>query len=443
MEKILFMWMWIITPLLVNAQDIPGVKFEDQGNWQSILAKAKKEKKMVFVDAYTTWCGPCKMMDKETYPNADLGRIMNSRFISIKVQMDSTSQDNAFVRSWYADAKKMLFREKINAFPTVLFYNADGELIHRAIGYKSATDLSTLVSFASDTSFVKQFEADLAAYKAGKRDFSKMLKLHEVIKKILINDTLAANIARSYKTDYLDQLDMTAFTTPDNLKLIREYNIDLVKLDDHFFKVAYLQPGLMDSILGVGNASGYVSSIISRDLLGPILYKSDKPITNVPNWKVLTKVVKNRYPVSDARAIILNEQMVFYRHLNNWDLYSYYRTEKIKLYPPAPNLMAAFTELNLPAWEVFEQTSDKKALTRALEWVDQAIIAEHFSQFLDTKGNLLYKLGRVSEAIRTQELAVKADEQDAAKRGKKYIYADISLNLQKMKKGEPTWPKQR
>ena len=45
-----------------------GIKFE-KDNWENTLAKAKVENKIVFVDAYTTWCGPCKKMDAKTFPD--------------------------------------------------------------------------------------------------------------------------------------------------------------------------------------------------------------------------------------------------------------------------------------------------------------------------------------------------------------------------------------
>ena len=42
-----------------------GINFE-KSSFETLLAKAKKEKKLVFVDAYAVWCGPCKLMDKNT-----------------------------------------------------------------------------------------------------------------------------------------------------------------------------------------------------------------------------------------------------------------------------------------------------------------------------------------------------------------------------------------
>src|SRR4051812_34660552 len=65
-----------------------GITWVDNLNWQQVLKKAKKEKKYIFVDCFTTWCGPCKKMDKVVYTNDSLGDFLNAKFISVKLQMD-------------------------------------------------------------------------------------------------------------------------------------------------------------------------------------------------------------------------------------------------------------------------------------------------------------------------------------------------------------------
>ena len=62
-----------------NTKD--GIKFE-KDNWENTLAKAKAENKIVFVDAYTTWCGPCKKMDANTFPDKKVGDFYNKNFIN-------------------------------------------------------------------------------------------------------------------------------------------------------------------------------------------------------------------------------------------------------------------------------------------------------------------------------------------------------------------------
>ena len=64
-----------------------GIKFEE-GNFKSLLAKAKKENKLIFIDAYAVWCGPCKLMVKNIFPLKPVGDYYNANFINAKIDME-------------------------------------------------------------------------------------------------------------------------------------------------------------------------------------------------------------------------------------------------------------------------------------------------------------------------------------------------------------------
>src|SRR5689334_16594298 len=80
-----------------------GMHFE-HGTWAEIKAKAKKENKNIFMDAYTTWCGPCKMMAKNIFPLPEAGEFFNANYINVKVQLDTTKNDDEYIKGWYRDA---------------------------------------------------------------------------------------------------------------------------------------------------------------------------------------------------------------------------------------------------------------------------------------------------------------------------------------------------
>lgn len=94
------------------------------GEWEDALAQARKERKVIFVDAYTVWCGPCKMMSRNTFTDAEVGKFYNDNFINYKFDMEK-GDGPAFAKKY-----------QVTAYPTLLFINHKGELVHRALGYK-------------------------------------------------------------------------------------------------------------------------------------------------------------------------------------------------------------------------------------------------------------------------------------------------------------------
>ena len=123
MKKILILIMAL--PFYVMAQQ--GMKFEHGISWANIQAKAKAENKYIFMDAFTTWCGPCKHMAANIFPMATVGDFFNDKFINVKVQLDTTKNDNDEVKSWYAAGHDIMTKYKVQAFPTYLFFSPEGD----------------------------------------------------------------------------------------------------------------------------------------------------------------------------------------------------------------------------------------------------------------------------------------------------------------------------
>lgn len=102
-----------------------GIEFE-QGTWEEVLAKAKKENKPIFVDAYAAWCGPCKYMAYNIFPDEKVGEFYNKNFINYKYDMEK------------GDGPKFASQYKVNAYPTFLFIDKDGAVQYRTMGGKQA-----------------------------------------------------------------------------------------------------------------------------------------------------------------------------------------------------------------------------------------------------------------------------------------------------------------
>lgn len=70
---------------LLRAQE--GVRFESL-TFEEALQKAKEENRWIFLDAYTSWCGPCKVMAEQVFTLAKAGVFFNSRFVNVKYDME-------------------------------------------------------------------------------------------------------------------------------------------------------------------------------------------------------------------------------------------------------------------------------------------------------------------------------------------------------------------
>ncbi len=113
--KNLFVFLFVSMFSLPAFAEGDGVNFFE-GSFRQALAKAKKEKKMVMLDAYTSWCGPCKVLKNKVFPNKELGNYINEHFVSIGVDMEA------------GEGPALANMYPIEGYPTILFLDASGKI---------------------------------------------------------------------------------------------------------------------------------------------------------------------------------------------------------------------------------------------------------------------------------------------------------------------------
>ena len=113
---------------LTNNSNAQGVKFT-KGTWKEVLAQAKASKKMVFVDIYTEWCGPCKWMVKNVFPDPKVGTTFNASFINYQIDAEN------------GEGVELAQKYNVEGFPTLLFVDGNGKLVHKVMGAYPAPDL--------------------------------------------------------------------------------------------------------------------------------------------------------------------------------------------------------------------------------------------------------------------------------------------------------------
>jgi thioredoxin-related protein len=105
-----------------------GIQFIES-DWNKALAEAKKQNKLIFLDAYASWCGPCKLLKKNTFPDKEVGKYFNVNFINVAVDMEK------------GDGPALLQKYGVNAFPTLIITDADGKIITYTKGYIEPKEL--------------------------------------------------------------------------------------------------------------------------------------------------------------------------------------------------------------------------------------------------------------------------------------------------------------
>lgn len=422
-------------------EETTGIPWASGISWERVKQKAKDEGKYILVDCYATWCGPCKAMDREVYPSEKLGEYVNKKFVAVKVQMDSSKNDNSEIRKWYGDAKMLRGKFSVDGYPSFLFFTSEGRLLHRDLGYKDVNGFLLMARNALDSS--RQYNVLLQNYLNGARDYSTMIYLAGAVND-MGDKKVAESIAKNYKENYLNTIDDKALLQKDNIDFLAKFS-KLINTDDRFFKICLENGRRVDSATKMAAyAKRIVDYVITKEEIWKKLIKSGKPLSAKPNWGAITSTIQSRYKLEYTHQLVLQAKITYYQFTKDWWLFAKYKDESIKINPPkGGGFTGGAWDLNGAAWNVFLYCNDKSVLRKALTWSNLSLTLEddpnYYVQYYDTKANLLYKIGDVKEAIKWQQKAVQVNQENAKKLGLEQIDEDYQNNLNKMIAGKPTW----
>lgn len=456
MRFFLFSLLWM-APAVLFAQ---GIHFET-GNWQSVVAKAKKEKKLIYVDVYTTWCGPCKMLEANIFPKKEAGDKYNALFVNYRLDAEKGAG--------IPFAKKY----EVNGYPTNLFLDPNtGKVIYRVSGapvkvehFNDNADIA--IAERNDPMTPDKYKAEFASGNH-KPEFLKkyLLKLQRLEQKI--DEVLNAYVAT------LDTKNLS--------------DSDVYFLAEHTHSLFNDAVPLLDANRDVMDAQYPENTYSTFDArLKGWAYGSYEIARNAKDEKKLNEldVLLHRYQPKEATSEMFWYRNRFYLetgdtakaeevaqaeadYLSGFSLADFaekdrqemekirvnvrHQLSRMKLPEGAnidtlvernlggnliglPSLSAANT-LNDLAWKVFENKKATKAqLTQAIQWSRKAVefskpYPAFWASYADTYASLLYRSGQKEEAIKIEqaawETAKSLDGEDAA---------NLEETLKKMKDG--------
>jgi thioredoxin-related protein len=451
-----------------NAQD-QGIKFEKGLSWEQVKAKAKLENKFIFMDCYATWCGPCKWMNQNVFSKKEVGDYMNTKFISVAVQMDRTSKDALNEKRWYKDVKLIDNNYSISSVPTYLFFAPDGHIVHRVIGTtgKEIDAFIEKTKEALDTS--RQYYTLIKAYERHLNDSVFLLKeLHKSIEaKDITNVTLIGDA-------YFNSIENVY--AKENIEIIEQ---SLKSTKSKTFNFFYRNSLKIDSIMGVdGYVERTIDPIILNEELNPLFEKDmsidiqkfkNKLQTKYPilkksliertqarfrnnllrheiidpyypqgtpaiDWELLMKKISMKYPGFDSKELLSEYKEKYYSYKKLWpqfeeSMFSYINEYKHKFLESDDNSVA---------WDIFLYAKDPKLISEGIKLMEKNIIGNPLAEAedIDTYANLLYKLGNKKDAIYWQKKAVELSKEYGEGR---VIKEESLARLKKMEMNEITW----
>ncbi|MHA4894379.1 DUF255 domain-containing protein [Pedobacter sp. PWIIR3] len=421
MKKFILLILLFQRALVISAQEKQGFNFEKMPGWAELLNMAKVRNKSIFLNIVPRSCQECDLMDSNVFTDPEIVGLIKTHFIPVRTVSD-------------------------NVVPQYHFFNLVGTAIYKSKGIKDVSTMKNLLTLTTDSGW-QAIRNALFAFQNGMREYRYMPALAKTARTFLGEVELAKQVSQNYKLFYLNRLDPSKQFTRPNLDFLEENGpATLITLDDNFFAAAYNDPIRIDTVLSEGTADRWLKAVLHLRILDSFLYNNGAAKTNRPDWSNLRGILKIKYPKIHATENFLRrEQMYFYRKINDWNKYSRLKSIILKHDPPKNEGMDIYLNVNNAAWDVFLNSNNRTAIKRAVKWSTFAIRTEKNLlsrlQYYDTKANLLYKLGKIKEAISLESEAIRISKAlpDRDFNGQPYFIDQFILTLKKMKTEEPTW----
>lgn len=363
----------IFSTLQVSAD---GIKFF-KGSWKEALAEAKSSDKLIFMDCYTTWCGPCKAMARDVFPNAKVGDYFNDNFINVKMDMEK------------GEGKTLARKYSVNAYPTLLFVDGSGKVVHMSKGAKPAAKFINLGKTAmrkNDKSpeYVKQYEA-------GKRE-------PDFLRRYAYSLRSAKKDYQRIANEYL--VTQKDFTTPTNLKFIYDFtNV----ADSRIFN------------LMIENKAAILTQDISeQEFNNKVMMSATNTVLNAVKFKNTGLVeeakdaVKSGVPDA-AKQFAVEADMIYYSGINNEA--EFIKSASVFAKKFAKNNAFKLDELSKM---VLAFCQDQASFKKAEKWALKAIENGGQAEYHLTYAQLLAQQNRKIEAVRAanegRNVAIQAKE---------------------------------
>lgn len=365
MKNLVTVLLTVIAFCTVQAQ---GIEFF-HGTFAEALEKAKKENKLIFMDAYAEWCGPCKKMAATVFKDEKVGKFFNDNFINVKMDMEKGEGPN------------LSGKYNVAAYPTLLFINGKGDLVHKGVGGLPVEQFMNLARTASgkvDNS--KEFEK---AYAEGKRDPDLILNYVRALNR-------AGKPSLKVVNEYLQKADMTS---PITLKVIYE---GTTQADSKIFDLLIKNKTPITALYSAQQVKDKIEEACEKTLGNALQFKS------VELHKEAKDKLKAHVPEKAEEFALVADLKFFQANGNAKD---FCRTCETLLKKEGKNDARAHFKVGKQMVDAFP--SDKNVLLDAEKYFKKAAEFGGMSEYYLYYAQTLMKNGKKKDALSAAEKALK------------------------------------
>lgn len=367
-NRILLVYSFLLTAFTsLSAQ---GIEFF-HGTWAEAQEKARVEEKLIFVDAFASWCGPCKRMASSVFPQEKVGAYFNVNFINLKIDMEKP--ENA----------EFAGKFPVSAYPTLMFIDATGKLVQKAVGAK---DADQLLDFAQKVIGRNDKSGDYeVAYNEGKRDPEFLLDYVRAL-------NAAGKPSLRITNDYINaQSDLT---TDINLRFLHE---GAVEADSRVFDLLLKHQSKVAALVGTEKVNARIESACKKTLKKAIEFKSEALLDEAKSK------MKAGVPAR-AEAFAYDADMSYYSATK--DVKNYLKAAQAYQKGDVKNNSARLHDLVISLLRAFPDES--KVLDQAQKWSKTAAENGGMPEYYLTLAEIYKRQGNKEKALDAAENARKA-----------------------------------
>ena len=368
MKKIVLVLLITFHTLLGVGQTSSGIVF-DSLTFTEAISKSATIKKPVFIFGYASWCHFCEEMRDSVLSDSSIGKFYNENFVCIKLDLEKEG----------LELNKIL---RARNFPTLVYYNQNGEMLHRSAGKKSKSDFIQLGKDALDST--KQMRTISLKYRDGKLNPQETLDYFRLVERAGMDNQPLVN---NYLTGISDEQLFIQPSWRILYELLKDIDQPCVKrvLDN---RDKYAKKYTADSI------DNKILTLYNNVLMSKVQLMD----TNSYN-SIISKLKTSEVPL--ASKIVAYAEISKMKQKAQWLDYKIAATKFVDEY-----CNDDYRRLNEIANNFYERIPDKELLLKAEKWSERAVsLMDNFKNNL-TLGTLYFKNGKNDMAKKVLEHAI-------------------------------------